>query len=413
MAVKLLFQDMPQYLDGNGAPYSGAKLFTYAAGSSTKQTTYQDSAGSVAHTNPIVLDANGRVPAAVWGTTSQTYKLVLAPAADTDPPASPIFTVDNVTPINDVAAPSLDQWVSGPAPTFVSASQFTLAGDQTSNFHVGRRVKVTDSGGVKYATITASAFGALTTVTVTVDAGGSLATPLSAVSYGLLSYSNHSVPNAHWTTGDVKLTLKTVADSTWVLFDDGTIGNAASGGTTRAHADTEALFTLLWNNTADAQCAVSTGRGATAAADFAANKTIALPKALGRALATYGAGSGLTSRALALATGAETVTLTTGELPSSGLSVPGLSVPSLSVSGSANLVRAGTSGGGVGRVLAIHTDDTDSIGNNTLSDPASNITITGSTGTGTTGTGTTGNMGTGGGHANMQPTLFLNVMVKL
>src|SRR5205823_5859794 len=71
---------------------------------------------------------------------------------------------------------------------------------------------------------------------------------------------------------------------------------------------------LLWTNTVDADCAVSTGRGASAAADYAAHKTIALPKTLGRALASYGAGSGLTSRALAHVVGEETHQLTIAEL---------------------------------------------------------------------------------------------------
>lgn len=56
-----------------------------------------------------------------------------------------------------------------------------------------------------------------------------------------------------------------------------TIGNAASGATERANADTSDLFTYLWNGLADGQAAVSGGRGASAAADYAANKTIALP----------------------------------------------------------------------------------------------------------------------------------------
>ena len=44
------------------------------------------------------------------------------------------------------------------------------------------------------------------------------------------------------------------------------------------NADCEDLFLWLWNNLADAQAAVSTGRGGTAAADWAAGtKTIALP----------------------------------------------------------------------------------------------------------------------------------------
>lgn len=94
-----------------------------------------------------------------------------------------------------------------------------------------------------------------------------------------------------WSTGDVKLTTKTAADASWVLMNDGTIGNAASGGTTRANADTEALFTHLWTVAADKECPVSGGRGASAAADFAANKTLKLVEAVGRALAIYGAAS--------------------------------------------------------------------------------------------------------------------------
>jgi len=206
-----------------------------------------------------------------------------------------------------------------------------------------------------------------------------------------------------FTTGDVKLTIKTVADVGWVLMNDGTIGNAASGGTTRANADTVDLFTLLWNNTADAQCAVSTGRGASAAADYAANKTIALPKALGRALAIYGTGSGLSARVMAQIVGAESRTIAQANLPASGLSIP-----SLSVSGSANLIRGGSDGGGANNVLEITGLDTDGVGQSTVAIPSSNITITG-----TTGGGTTGNMGSGTALDVMNPMVFLNVMIKL
>ena len=121
--------------------------------------------------------------------------------------------------------------------------------------------------------------------------------------------------NFAWSTGDVKLTMKTVADAGWVLCNDGTIGSAASGATTRANADTEALFTLLWNNVSNTHAPVSGGRGANAAADFAAHKTIALTKMLGRSLAISGAGSGLTARALGQTVGAETHTLSQAETP--------------------------------------------------------------------------------------------------
>jgi len=44
---------------GTTIPLSGGKVYTYLPGTTTPATTYQDSAGSVANTNPIILDANG------------------------------------------------------------------------------------------------------------------------------------------------------------------------------------------------------------------------------------------------------------------------------------------------------------------------------------------------------------------
>ncbi len=63
----------------------------------------------------------------------------------------------------------------------------------------------------------------------------------------------------------------------WVRDNGRTIGSASSGATERANADTSALFAYLWNTFSNTICPVSTGRGANAAADFAANKTITLP----------------------------------------------------------------------------------------------------------------------------------------
>ena len=183
-----------------------------------------------------------------------------------------------------------------------------------------------------------------------------------------------------FTTGDVKLTIKTVADSGWVLMNDGTIGSATSGATTRANADTQQLFTLLWNNTANSECAVSSGRGASAAADFAANKTIALPKSLGRALACYGAGSGLTSRAMAKIVGSEDAIVVTHN---HGVTDPGHVHTYLKANVPGSAVNTGGYGFGDGN-----------------------------TGSNTTGI-TINNAGSSGTGANMQPSVFLNVMVKL
>lgn len=75
----------------------------------------------------------------------------------------------------------------------------------------------------------------------------------------------------------------TSAPSGWVRAAGRTIGSASSGATERANADCEDLFVHLW--TVDANLTVSGGRGANAAADWAANKTITLPDLRERAIA--------------------------------------------------------------------------------------------------------------------------------
>jgi hypothetical protein len=49
-----------QFFDNNGVPLNGGLLYAYQAGSSTPLATYTDINGTVANSNPIVLDASGR-----------------------------------------------------------------------------------------------------------------------------------------------------------------------------------------------------------------------------------------------------------------------------------------------------------------------------------------------------------------
>jgi hypothetical protein len=53
---------LTQQFDMDGAPLSGGLLQFFTAGTSTPQTPFQDTALTIAHSNPIVLDASGRVP---------------------------------------------------------------------------------------------------------------------------------------------------------------------------------------------------------------------------------------------------------------------------------------------------------------------------------------------------------------
>jgi parallel beta-helix repeat protein len=81
-----------QFSDNNGVPLSGGLLYTYAAGTTTPQTTYTSISGVTANTNPVVLDAAGRVPSEIWLTDAVSYKFVLKTSASVT-----IGTYDNVT----------------------------------------------------------------------------------------------------------------------------------------------------------------------------------------------------------------------------------------------------------------------------------------------------------------------------
>lgn len=81
-----------QLFDNNGDPLSGGKLYTYVAGTTTPSTTYTSSTGVTPHSNPIILDAAGRVPGGeIWLDYSQQYKFIVKTSTDVL-----IATYDNI-----------------------------------------------------------------------------------------------------------------------------------------------------------------------------------------------------------------------------------------------------------------------------------------------------------------------------
>ena len=91
-----------QFFTNTGAVLTGGKIYTYLAGTSTPVVAYTTSAGNVAWTNPIVLDAAGRVSGSgeIWLTANVIYKFVLKDSNDVL-----IGTYDNVYGISDVTLP--------------------------------------------------------------------------------------------------------------------------------------------------------------------------------------------------------------------------------------------------------------------------------------------------------------------
>lgn len=280
----------------------------------------------------------------------------------------------------------------------------------------GSRVYIT-SGAVnaqyEYAVSTAGAITIDSTSISFVALGGQSATAAAATATAAAATAVAAAANATsstFATGDIKFTIKTTADSGWRMFDDGTIGDATSGAT-YANVAAQALFTLMYNNFADANAAITTsaGAGATRAAQvnaataWANHCRIALPKVLGRALAIAGSGSGLTARALGVTAGAETHQLAVSEIPSHDHDVflkdPGHAHNYTTVSASE---QKPASGGNAAYISTVQ-----------VSTPNNTTGITVGSVNGTANDNSTAVTGGGGSHNNMQPSAFLNAMVKL
>lgn len=210
---------------------------------------------------------------------------------------------------------------------------------------------------------------------------------------------------------DVKVVYGTGSLSGFVRMNGRTIGNAVSGATERANADTLAAFTCLYNN--DNNLVVSGGRGVSAAADYAAGKTITTPDYRGRAIAGLGdmgnsdAGRltttyfGTTPTVLgAASTFLESRTLLTANLPAytpaGSLSVTSTNTGVVSTASSPAFSNAGFVSGGGGGVQFL----------NNQSAVASSITSTGAlTGTAQGGTSTP--------FSAIQPTMLATIYLKL
>ena len=80
-----------QFFDNTGLPLNGGLIYTYQAGSSTALATYTDVGGTIANSNPIVLDSSGRSTNEIWLTYGYYYKFVVKTSA-----GSTLGTYDNI-----------------------------------------------------------------------------------------------------------------------------------------------------------------------------------------------------------------------------------------------------------------------------------------------------------------------------
>lgn len=192
---------LSQQFDALGKPLAGCKLYIYAAGTTTPQSAYQDTALTNTWPNPLICDSAGRLP------------------------------------------------------------QFFLADGLV-------KIRITDKNGVPQAYAGQGQIDNVLVIGPSSGGGGG---------------GGSIDPTTILQTGDIKSRYGTGIHTGWVRLNGRTIGSATSGATERANADAQALFEYLWST--DPNLTVSTGRGASANADWVANKTITLPDGRGRVLA--------------------------------------------------------------------------------------------------------------------------------
>lgn len=95
--MAILAQIRHRFWNNDGTVAAGGKVYTYEAGTSTPKTSYTDSTGTVANTNPIILNAKGEpqtqagAPCDIW--MSGTYKINALQSDDVQITGYP---VDNV-----------------------------------------------------------------------------------------------------------------------------------------------------------------------------------------------------------------------------------------------------------------------------------------------------------------------------
>jgi hypothetical protein len=111
-----------QFFTDDNEVLSGGKIYTYAAGTTTPQTTYTSVSGSAANANPIILDSGGRLPEDMWLSEGVKYRFVLTDSADVQ-----IGEYDDIAGINDISTETVAWSTITGTPTTVAGYGITNA----------------------------------------------------------------------------------------------------------------------------------------------------------------------------------------------------------------------------------------------------------------------------------------------
>jgi len=204
---------VPGTTAGTAVPAAGHQLFSYEAGTTTKLATYSDVDLTTPNTNPIILDSAGM---ATIFLSSTSYKYVLAEPDDTDPPASPLWTRDNIPAIPVSAGGTGD--MTGTAGETIAANDSLYLSDGSGALTAGRWYK-TDADNA-YSSTAAGATGFAPSA---ISSGASGTIRNTGRITGMSSLTAGAIYYASGTAGAVTISAPTnarivgVADSTTSL----------------------------------------------------------------------------------------------------------------------------------------------------------------------------------------------------
>jgi hypothetical protein len=189
-----------QFFTNTGAVLTGGKLYTYLAGTTTPTATYTTSAGSVAWTNPIVLDAAGRVSGSgeIWVTAGVSYKFVLKDS-------------------NDVLIATYDNVASLEAGNITYTAPYTGAVSTTIEAKLSETVSITDFGASPSSsavTNTAAIQAAMTASTSVMVPEGTFAVNSITVPANITLFGSSRNGSVLTTTGSNVLNIDTIDNVT-------------------------------------------------------------------------------------------------------------------------------------------------------------------------------------------------------